>query len=377
MRDRNGETARIADAITRVGPDLQEVARRVHISVGTVRYRYKTQILGKGLPVEAQLDYERLGMRSLLAVVRMDRRLAPHADSVMGWMNATCYLTDHWLVTPTGERLLQLLVPDRLQRQVASLFEDLKALGIFSHADLTSFDSLRMAPMMTRYFDFDEGSWSYDWSASLPGRAASPPPHGRAGRADYDALDLRILRELSQDANASLAGIAASLGMSYRMLQGHNSKHVLRRGLVRSYGIRWMGSRRHDPRRGGMVVGPRQGYVPLFVLVRDATRAEKLEVSAMLNRVPFLWHEAFGTDYWASMYVPVGHYTESLNYLRGFIQEAPERARLYTADPAGSLSLPFPSQLFDREEKEWQLDPAVVLTEMENLVLRTRVGGAK
>jgi hypothetical protein len=160
--------------------------------------------------------------------------------------------------------------------------------------------------------------------------------------------------------------------MKYKTVCWHYVEHVRGRGLIKSYSISWMG-RKHDARRGG-APGMRLSYIPMSILVRDASEGEKFEISSTLNRTPFLYRESFGGHYYAQLFVPFADYSESMSYLMGFMRKVPERSKLYIIDQGGSLSLPLPTHLFSRETQRWQLDVGDVLTRMENLYMKARVG---
>src|SRR5438876_135418 len=100
------ETARIVQLLLQFGPNIGEIARATGIFRETVRYRCKKRILGKGLTLHAVLDYERLGMSKMLAIVRLNEELEPSSEAIFREMNKLCYLTGYWFVVPTGEYVL-------------------------------------------------------------------------------------------------------------------------------------------------------------------------------------------------------------------------------------------------------------------------------
>jgi DNA-binding Lrp family transcriptional regulator len=364
------ETARIVQLLLQFGPNMEEIARATGIFRETVRYRCKKRILGRGLTVHAVLDYERLGMSKMLVIARLNDELEPCSEAIMREMNKLCYLTGYWFVVPTGEYLLDLTIPNSLLAEVDDLFKRLEDLKVFTSLTLFHFRGARNPPMMTHYFDFDTGTWTYDWSTKMP-RNIRIPGYRAVHLANYDYFDLVMLKELTADATRSQIKISDEFGVKTKTLGWHYCNHVQRNNLIKSYRVSWMGDRRaaEEEEEGRMEI-PEHRYIQSCLLIKDASEGEMLEISTMLNQIPFLWEEAFGDHYYASLFIPANHYAEFLSYLLKFMKCVADRARLFTIEQRKSVSLPLPYHLYHRQKRTWQLDKEGVLAKMKNTFLK-------
>jgi hypothetical protein len=193
--------------------------------------------------------------------------------------------------------------------------------------------------------------------------------------ANYDYFDLVMLKELTADAIWSQVEISDEFGVKTKTLGWHYCNHVQRNNLIKSYRVSWMGNRRDaegvkdDEGEEGSRAIQRQ-YIQSCLLIKNVSEGEMLEISTMLNQIPFLWEEAFGDHYYASLFIPTDHYSEFLSYLLKFVKSVADRVRLFTIEQRKSLSLPLPYHLYHREKKTWQLNKEGVLAKMKNTFLR-------
>lgn len=357
--------------IMEVGPEIGLVARRMQVFKETLRYRFNKHLLERGFVVQANLDYQKLGLKRLVVIARIAQPFERHADAVMAALNETCYLTEFAETTLEGLRIMQVTVPAQLRDDCVGLYEWLRGIGIFSEVQILPFEEVRNVPMKPEYYDFSNGTWAYDWQ----GDEVSKVTLAQSAKSDpekYDISDLLILRELDIDANQTLVGIAKAVGLSHKTVLYHYKSHVLRRGLIRDYRVTWQSTRYGQNEKA---LSKRHSYLEVAVLVRGPTDGQRAKLTASLNRVPFLLVEASDPDYYAELFVPVDSYADFLMLLREVTVRTGTRPQVYVLDRSKSLKYAMPCNLYDVERRQWRLNTADFMARFEGLMVNVNGRG--
>ena len=364
VHTRNEDLVRMTKLIMEVGPHIGEVARRTGVFKETLRYRFNKYFLQRGFVVQANLDYQRLGLKRLIIVSKLAPNFEQHAVAIMSALSEMCYLAGFAQTTLEGLYIMQVTVPWELREECSGLYERLHEIGIFTEMQIQSFEKVRSVPMKPEYYDFSDGSWAYDWQGEeITG--VTRVPRGRVDVEKYDMSDLLILKELNIDANQTLAAIARKLNISKKTLQHHYKNHVLGRGLVKSYKILWQGSRYNA--KTEKAESKRHTYLPIALIVTGTTDGQRANLLANLNHVPFLWFEASDPNYYAEFFVPIASYTEFLRRIRELAVRTGTKPQLFILDQSKALRFTIAYGLYNRESRSWQLNTGDVITRFENV----------
>ncbi|MDA4117632.1 MAG: hypothetical protein OK455_04735 [Thaumarchaeota archaeon] len=367
-RTRNDDLVKMTKQIMEVGPNIDEVARRTGVFKETARYRFYRYFLQRGLVVQANLDYQKLGLKRLLIIAKLAPIFEQHSVAVMSDLNEMCYLTGFMETTLEGLFIIQVTVPAELREECSRLYWRLHEIGIFTEMQILKFEEVRSVPMKPDYYDFSNGSWSYDWwGEEITG--VTLVPSGRTDAEKYDMSDLLILKELSIDANQKLVGIAKKVNVPYKALRRHYKNHVLGRGLIRDYRILWQGSR-YNAKTEKAESKPHT-YLGIALLVTGATNGQRARLLANLNRVPFLWFEASDPNYYAEFFIPIASYPEFLKRVKALTVQTRTKPQLFILDHTKALRFTIAYRLYSQEKKMWQLKTGDVITRFENLVVST------
>jgi hypothetical protein len=369
-RDVSLRTAQLVDLLTKLGPDIPEIARRLGQFKESVRYRFKQKLLSKGFAVQAAVDHEKLGLRRVVSIVKFGDQYEAYAESILTAMSELCYLVSFEMTLPEGQFLLNFSVPEEFLPEFSQFMEALRAKGLFTSVECHFFDAFRNTPMRAEFYDFNRGVWDFDWSsASLTPEAISYTP---VKPARFDYLDLLVLKELQIDATMSLVEVASRLGLNYKKLAWHYSAHVQREGLIEGYTVNWMGTRYEY--RTEKALHRKHKYIRINMLAQCRSDAERLSLMSKSNRLPFLWAEAFGKDYYAEFAFPVEFVNEAMQYLRAMLRGFDDRARYFVMDQTNALAFTISYKLFDREARRWRFDREELLRRFDNLILKIREG---
>lgn len=231
-----------------------------------------------------------------------------------------------------------------------------------------------MNPMRAVLYDFDAGIWDFDWGSDSKidlKRAAYVP----SVKTKFDHFDLLILKELYIDATRSLVEIAKKLKANYKVLAWHYTTHVLGRGLIKNYVVRWPGTK-YDF-KADRALHRQHRYFWVDLLAKDLSDVERMGVMAGVGSLPFLWAEASGRDYFAQFAFPVDFYTEAMQRLSEILNSVRNRATLYSFDQTNALAFVISHGLFDRETKKWTFDQPSLEARFDELVLKIREKGGQ
>jgi len=368
--------AQLAKLIMRMGADIDLIARISGQYKETIRYRYKEKILGKGFALQARLNLQGLGLKRIIMKVRLAEAYAPYVKELFLAMNKMCFVTSYASLMPEQEFLVHANVPKEFKEDFVQLMTKLRELGMFTSLKFYDFDWFRNVPMRAEYYDFDHGVWEFDWGA--------PVEHGREDNEsvfdpfNFDKTDLLIMKEMQVDATRSLSEIRDaikkedSLDINYKTLAWHWTKHVQEKRMINGYALRWMGTK-YDPVAESVKRKPHT-YMFVPILVRHVSESERLTLSAEMNKVPFIWSEAAGEDYYAQFAFPVEMVNDAFLFLKDVMSRFGERAEYHIVDQMNTLSFILSYQLYDDAQRKWSFNSAETLMLFQSLVMK--IGGS-
>jgi hypothetical protein len=369
----NSRTVQLVKLLTELGPDVPEIARRLGQFKESVRYRYKEKILSKGFAVQASVDHERLGLRRMLLLLDFAPPYKNYAQAILTAMSEVCYVVGFTRTLMGGEYLVNLSVPTELTQDVRDFLSVLKEKEMFSKLEILEFGMSRVAPMKAEFYDFDTGRWDFEWQS--PGtedyKAAAHVP---ASRGKFDYVDLLIIKELQMDANRPLKEMSEKLKINYKKLAWHHALHVRSQKLLSGYTVNWMGTRYDYTLEKAL--HRKHRYFAVDLLVRDTNDIETMTLRQQLDRLPFLWGEAAGPNYYADLAIPVDYVVEGLQYLGDTTIKMKDRTGIFPIDQTEAARFTIPYSLYDPISKKWVFDKEDLIGKFEKLIVQIKVEGS-
>ena len=369
-RDRGGtnsKTVQLAELLTQIGPDINEIARRLGQYKESVRYRYQERILGKGMALQAAIDHEKLGLRRVVFIVDFTEEFEMYAQAILIAMSDLCYVAGFERIMPDGRYVVNASVPEEFVSQYFEFIRALEAKGLFRCDKLLAFDWFRRVPMRAKFYDFETGRWDFEWS-----NLGKPEGWGYrpSNRIKFDYTDLLIMKELQGDATELLKDMAKKFNVGYKKLAWHYNTHVKQRGLLRGYTLNWMGTR-YDFKLE-KALHRKHRYFRVDFLAENLSETERMELMSKTNALPFLWAEMGGRNYWAQFAFPVDNVVEAYQYLTSAVQPLENRTQMIVMDQTNALSFSISYRLFNQQKKAWTFDHAQVLAKFEDLLPKIR-----
>jgi len=302
-------------------------------------------------------------------VVDFSKEFRDYAQSVLAAMSDICYVAGFEKLFPKGDYFMRADVPEEFVEPFKDFLDALRRKGVFESIEVHVFDWFRRIPMRAQFYNFEAGIWDFDWTSQsrVDVESAAYVP---SRKTKFDYVDLFILKELYIDASRPLVEISRKLRTNYKVLAWHYRTHVLGRGLIKSYTIRWPGTK-YDF-KADRALHRQHRYFWVDLLAKDLSDVERMGVMASVGSLPFLWAEASGKDYFAQFAFPVDFYTEAMQCLQEILRPVRERAALYFPDQTNALSFVISHGLFDREAKKWTFDQTSLEGRFDELMLKIR-----
>lgn len=369
-RDINAKVAELVKIVGEVGPDIPEVAKRMGEHKESVRYWFK-KLSKQGLVIQPSINFEKIGLTRVVAVADFAKDYQSQAEPILVAMSELCYVQSFVKTLPEGHYIIHGTVPREFVSSWMSMMSRLKDLGLFTSLEFSTYDWSRNPPMKSEFYDFDGERWDFEWS--LPTKVYPGPVEQVSSREKFDETDLEIIKRLQRDANRSLSEIQQEIGTNYKTLSFHYRNHILRRGLLKSYRVNWIGTP-YDP-ENDKGKHRRHTYQPIDVVIRDITPAEKAAVMGMTNSLPFLWWEASGANsYYAQLVFPTDTIAEAMQFLGRALLPVTSKARWFMVDQTQSVWFRLEPRLLDRQVKKWTFNEAEVLSKFERILPQIKGG---
>jgi hypothetical protein len=365
----NARTVQLVKLLTEVGPDVPEISRRLGQFKESVRYRYKEKILNKGFAVQALVDHEKLGLRRVIVVLDFADEYRKFSQSILASMNELCYLVSFSKTMPRGYYIANFSTPSEFVDELKLFLNAMKEKGMFSRLDIVDFDWIRFAPMKSEFYDFDTGRWDFDWTAKATSDFGSAQ-YMPSSPAKFDYVDLLLIKELQMDANKSLKEISDKLKVNYKKLAWHYTTHVMKRRLLSGYRVNWMGTSYDYAIEKALHRQHR--YFAVNLAVRGVTEYETMSLRQAVDRLPFLWSEAVGANYFCEFAFPVDFVVEGLQYLTEAISRVKERTEIYTIDQSDAASFTISYSRFNQARKKWEFNLADLISRFDTLIVEIK-----
>ena len=370
-RDVNTRTVQLVKALTEVGPDIPEISKILGQFRESVRYRYKEKILNKGFAVQAAVDHEKLGLRRMVVVLDFAAEYRKYGGSILASMNELCFLVSFARTMPQGLYVADFSVPIGFAESMKKFLLLMKEKGMFLRLDILDLDYYRMVPMKAEFYDFDTGRWDFDWAdQSTQGFGAASYTPSTPVR--FDQVDLLIVKELQIDANKTLKEISDKIKVNYKKLSWHYITHVQGKRMLRGYSVNWMGTKYDYALERALHRQHR--YFALQLIARNLTEFEMIALRSHLDRLPFVWAEAYGKDYEAQLAFPVDSVVEGIQYLTGALASIRDRADIHMIDQTSAARFTIPYNRYDQAGNKWTFDDADLVRRFESLLIQIKEG---
>jgi DNA-binding Lrp family transcriptional regulator len=368
-RELNAEVAAMVGEISRIGPKVPEIARRLGRHKETVRYWYK-KLEENDFAIQGMINHEALGLKRLILKVQFGADYRDYVQPMMFAMNDLAYVVSYAKALPEDIYVINASVPVELVDDYIGFVDALKEQGVFTSLECFQFDWLRNRPMQGELYDFETGHWEFD----IPSLMKEERPYREpvvSPKLKFDKIDLLLAKELQVDATRELQEIRESikendgLDINYKTLCWHLGEHVAPDRLLKGFKINWMGTR-WDPVTD-KARHRSHSYVGAHLLIKNPTADERLRTLKVMDRLPVVWAEASGTDYFAELSIPSDMFREVLLFLHNVMKAVDNKATFHLMDQRNSFSFAIPYKLYDESSRQWAFNKEDLLVKFKAL----------
>lgn len=354
-----------------MGPNVRQIARSIGESEPTVRYWLKEKLIKKGLAIQAVPAIGTIGLRRIVAVVQINKAYERVVPTVFTEMSETSYLNAYAGSVSDDTYILQASIPIGAEREFSRFIIQLEDIGFLSQVDaILPFEWSRVLPMKVDLYDFKRLAWDTDLTNTPKPAELKIRPETTQ---NFEAADLLILRRMQVDARITAREMADRLGFDYKRVLRHHA-HVMSRKLVSGFRLRWQKTG-IDPQMGK----PRSAihtYLPVTVAIKGITEEELKQLMVETHRLPFLWSEAGGQNYFCEIPIPLEYANEALLRIKKATSSFEGRRMVSIIAAGGALSFSITPELFEAKSKKWVFDPDKSLKRVRDILLTVKNRGS-
>jgi hypothetical protein len=357
------QIARLAEAMSEVGPDVSKASAKTEVPTETARYWYKTRLLGKGFTLHATIAYEKLGLKCIILIVRIGKKFEKHAEEIFSTMHDSCYVESYSRTVPFGYYFISASVPREHVAAFIGLANRMKRGGIFSSLRVFRSEWRRDIPMRTQFYDFERSSWVFNWERLTMNYDFAQ--HESSSRVTFDQKDLEILKQGELDATARLEDVATKIGLKTHALRYHYRDHVIRQGLIGKYRLDWSGVPIQAGRQESEFSKP--SHLGIKILATRLDKERKLEIRAYFSQFPFFTLEAGGANfYYAEANIPVDATWSAYKAIDKLGARPDFNLEVFVADPRTSGAFGITTRLL-ASNGEWHFDERGIIKGVKRL----------
>lgn len=372
--DLNRDVAKMVSEIAKIGPRVPEIARRMGRHKETVRYWYK-KLEEHDFAIQAITNHEAFGLKRILLKVTFGNDYVDYVKPLMFAMNDLCFVSSYAKALAEDYYSINCAVPKGLVAEYLSFVEDLKQMGVFKSVELFDLGSSRNIPMHGEYYNFANGRWEFDLKAITESDAVfeTPPTYEEV---KFDKIDLLILKELYLDTTREVQEIQEAIKekdgieINYKTLCWHLKEHVMKKKMLKGFRVNWMGTRWDAVTDRGKHRS--HSYVGVHFMVKGPTEAERLDLMKNFAKLPLVWMEGAGQDYFAELAVPTEMMIEFMEFLGKVMEPVRERASYHIMDQRNAVGFFISYQLFDEETGTWKFNRQELLEKFRALEAEVR-----
>jgi DNA-binding Lrp family transcriptional regulator len=355
-------TYKLIEAIKKYGPrNFSLLSRVTGIPVETIRYKICKQFKEKGIGVHLGIDYNKLALVRTWVKLEFQESFLQYAEKFLWKLSEIGYLIYYASTLPYNEYYAMFAIPTRYRKEYRNFLDSLIEEEVLNNYYAYELTSCRHLSLNAKYFDFDNWEWKIDWNNLESPDINVEQPFESEPLKDplVDYQDLLILKELQINSLRSLSEIAMNINMNPRTVLYHFNEHIIRRGIINQYYIKWFGRK------------PEKTLVSIILQCYNVKEREIQNLKEDLEKIPFTFFDAYSLEnkfYLAQQLLPAEMLTETLRYLKKVKQNINGmNFEIEILDPLLERPFTIHYKLFS-DNKEWLFNKELLLDEVALLM---------
>ena len=107
-------------------------------------------------------------------------------------------------------------------------------------------------------------------------------------------------------------------------------------------------------------------------MVRGVTEYEAMSLRQAVDRLPFLWSEAAGENYFCEFSFPVDFVVEGLQFLTEVISAVKERTEIYVVDQSDAAGFTISYDKFNQARRKWEFNLPDLISRFDALIVEIK-----
>jgi len=302
----------------------------------------------QGITVFPIADVEKLGLERVRASFTLPSALNEEIKPLFGGLHQSAGLTYYARSMVDHSFDCEFVIPQNTTDELSELLLKLEEMNLIKRPESRRLAWKDVLMLKTKFYDYAKNEWDVDFS-TLTGDPSSIRIPEMSAPEDFDYSDLLIIKELQMDAWIKAVNLASKIGVPPADVNYHLNRHVFGRRLIRSFRLRWTGSKEAWLKHS-VVLG-----TYLFKEISDEKARHAMSV---MTSAPFTWSHMRGEDgtYLAEVVFPVSNFSETLQFISNQLRVLDLTPNILFKDWACTSTYTIPYTLYDKERLQWRFD---------------------
>lgn len=352
LRETDNKIAKLAEAVSKHGFKYTRLAEETGLPISTCRYILLKVFPSLGLLVQANVDFGRLGLKRVLAILSFTERGEGFATFLLDHLARTGYLTYFTRLLPSRRYLTIFGIPPSELTRFNSYLNLLRKDGVLENYRVTPLWNLIRLKFKGRYYDAGARAWKIPWDELKPGNSELPPREYAEKPASIDFIDLKILEELQQNALTKMNTMARNLGLSRVTISAHLHQHVLGYRLLTGFSVFWF-----------PINDVRESLILLTTQIQAKSSEEMEKIYSVIDSIPYSLATALSEDLKELFTFYVVPALDLQNMILYMSKHIPQPLSIHFNDPDNIRNYTLPIEMFDATYNKWKQYPIKLLEE--------------
>ena len=342
-----------AEFLTRVAPfvdsdgarNLNEICRQLSIPYQTLRFRMN-RLKDLGISVLPNVDIGKLGLQRIRASFELTQEIGD-PKAILGGLHQKAGLRYYSRALFDHDIDSEFLIPNGSMFEFDKLLRALEEMKLIENIQYKPLLWKEIFMMKTQFFDYESGEWDVDFSR-LVGDPSTEVPKPSVSEVKFDYNDLLIIKSLEMDPWMKVVDLAEKINLPVGDVSYHLNRHVIGRGLIPSFRLRWIGTKE---------AWSRHSIVALTFVFNGLSSDKVRHVMSVMTAAPFVYDHMFSEDgtYITEMAIPLSHFPETQNYISQKLALLRVKPRVRYKDWSLSSLFTIPHTMYE-PQRGWVLE---------------------
>jgi hypothetical protein len=325
--------------------NLNQISRDLGIPYQTLRFRMM-HLNDDGISVLAVPDIEKLGLERIRAFFKLVPSLKDPRPFFRA-LHESSGLRSYSRAMDSQRFDCEFAIPQGRRDEFSELLVRLEEMKVIRNPEAKKLLWKEVSMLKTEFYDYSKGEWDVDFSY-LSGDPSSIQIPAKSKPESIDYADLIMIKELEMNPWIKTVELAKKSAIATGDAAYHFNRHVFGRKLVRSFKLRWVGTKESWLKHS--IIS--KTYVFEGISEEDARHA-----MSIMSSLPFVWSHMMMEDgtYMAETILPISQYPDATQYISGQLRALDLAPSLtFEKDWSCVSTFTIPYMLYNKNREVWE-----------------------